>query len=105
MSTNFYTGNEEEKELIHIAKTSEGWVPVFEFHRGIIESVKDIKRFCEASGLSIFNEYGFKYNWEEFQTRVVEHCPDGKSHLFESAGHVTYKKSDDGYEFIDGEFF
>lgn len=89
MGTNFYlfTQNKEHKELfgnklfivdtpefgyeLHIAKTSCGWLPLFEAHENI-KSVKDIKAIYNKGDVRIFDEYGTEYHWDEFVERVLE---------------------------------
>lgn len=61
---------------IHIAKTSCGWLPLFEAHRDI-RSVKDLRQFyIENKGrdntLTILDEYETTYDWHEFKKRVIE---------------------------------
>lgn len=89
MGTNFYfaTQNkelahqfnyeiEEDPNLhysIHLAKTSMGWLPLFQAHKGMIESVADIKKVMEkySKDLKLVNEYDEEYTWEQFEDRVV----------------------------------
>lgn len=90
MGTNFYlmTKNKEHRDLyfgydyeltdtpdwgyqIHIAKTSYGWLPLFEAHRGI-ESVKQIKDVYHSGEFIIADEYGTVYSWDEFDKRVLQ---------------------------------
>lgn len=58
----------------HIAKTSCGWKPVFEEHEHI-HSVRDLDRFYHDNMryLTIFDEYGQKYTWPEFEERVIKY--------------------------------
>ena len=84
---------------IHIAKTSCGWKPLFQKNL-LFSSVKDIKEFYDKSGLEIFDEYGKKYNWEEFTKRVLKFCENGKTHI----EYEGYTVDSDGYEFMDGEW-
>lgn len=59
---------------MHIAKTSCGWKPVFEEHEHI-HSVRDLDRFYHDNMryLTIFDEYGQKYTWPEFEERVIKY--------------------------------
>ena len=59
---------------LHIAKTSCGWKPVFEEHKQI-HSVCDLDRFYHDNmrHLTIFDEYGQKYSWPEFEERVIKY--------------------------------
>lgn len=56
---------------LHIAKTSCGWLPLFEAS-GDIRSVKDIKSIYDTGEFKIFDEYGTEYNWDEFKERVLQ---------------------------------
>ena len=90
IGTNFYlmTKNKEHRDLyfgydyeltdvpdwgyqIHIAKTSCGWLPLFQAHRGI-ESVKQLKDIYHAGEFIIADEYGTVYSWDEFDKRVLQ---------------------------------
>lgn len=59
---------------IHLAKTSAGWLPLFQAHKGIINSVEDIEYLYKENyrKVSIVDEYGEKYTWSEFKTRVID---------------------------------
>ena len=56
---------------IHIAKTSMGWLPLFEAHENI-KSIKQLKELYDIGEFFISDEYGDTYNWEEFDTRVLQ---------------------------------
>ena len=56
---------------IHIAKTSCGWLPLFEAHDGI-GSVKQLKAVYHSGEFVISDEYGTVYNWSEFDKRVLQ---------------------------------
>lgn len=64
---------------IHIAKTSMGWLPLFQGHRDGICSVYSDKDLEEqltiqdaySEGCRIFDEYGDEYTWGEFEERVI----------------------------------
>lgn len=89
MGTNFYmfTKNKNYKERlgphcrivdepdfgyeIHIAKTSGGWLPLFE-RNGEIDSVKALKKLAATGDFIIYDEYNENYTWEEFKKRVVD---------------------------------
>ena len=58
---------------IHIAKTSAGWLPLFQSHENTINSVSDIKILFDTGEFIIKDEYGETYNWEEFTERVLNH--------------------------------
>ena len=49
---------------IHIAKTSAGWLPLFQGHKDGINSVAGYK--------AAYDEYGVEYNWEAFDERVIK---------------------------------
>lgn len=55
----------------HIAKTSIGWLPLFEASHSI-QSVADIKKVYDTGKFIIYDEYGTEYNWEEFDERVLK---------------------------------
>lgn len=55
----------------HIAKTSAGWLPLFEASKSI-QSVADIKKLYDTGKFIIHDEYGTEYNWEEFDKRVLK---------------------------------
>ena len=91
MGTNFYmsTTNKEVRDKyfkwnyeltdtpqwgyeIHIAKTSAGWLPLFQAHN-CIKSVSDIKTLYDTGEFIIYDEYDTVYDWEGFKKRVLEH--------------------------------
>lgn len=58
---------------IHLAKTSAGWLPVFETQQNpLIRSVADIKKLYETGDYEIYDEYNTPYTWEEFDKRVLQ---------------------------------
>lgn len=57
---------------IHIAKTSCGWLPLFQGHQDGINSVREYKEAYETGEFEIFDEYGDPYNWEDFAERVLK---------------------------------
>lgn len=59
---------------IHLAKTSMGWLPLFQAHKGIINSVKDIENLYNENypKVTIVDECGEEYSWQEFKTRVID---------------------------------
>lgn len=94
MGTNFYIGTSDKEardayfgrryELTnkptwlydqHIAKTSMGWLPLFEASQSI-QSVADIKKLYDTGKFIIYDEYGTEYNWEEFNERVLKFNDD-----------------------------
>ena len=57
---------------IHIAKTSCGWLPLFQGHTNGINSVREYKNAYETGEFEILDEYGDPYTWEEFTERVLK---------------------------------
>lgn len=57
--------------MIHLAKTSCGWLPLFQAHEKI-KSVAEMREAYEKTGFQIIDEYGSVYTWEEFKKRVLE---------------------------------
>ena len=57
---------------IHIAKTSMGWLPLFQAHN-CFESIKQLKELYDTGDFTISDEYGEVYNWEQFDKRVLQH--------------------------------
>lgn len=55
----------------HVAKTSGGWLPLFQGHKDGINSVKQYKEAYDA-GCVIYDEYGDTYLWEQFVDRVLK---------------------------------
>lgn len=106
--------------LVHIAKTSMGWLPLFQASEGI-KSTRDIERISKDENMFIVDENGKLYGWDEFKERVLnfnggvkgkvksemfsgEHIPI--SHLDYKNGENAhlYSLDDDGYEFTAGRF-
>lgn len=58
---------------IHLAKTSAGWLPLFDSNYDNIKSVKQMKEIYESGDFEIYDEYGDKYSWKEFDGRVLKH--------------------------------
>ena len=96
---------------IHLAKTSYGWHPLFCGHKNI-RSVSDIKRIFDTGKFIIFNEYGKRYSWEEFDIRVLQFSNKiasatlvPKSHLrFDTNFYRSRWKDQDGFEFMCGRW-
>ena len=57
---------------IHVAKTSCGWLPLFQGHKNGINSVREYKAAYETYEFEIADEYGNIYTWEEFDERVLK---------------------------------
>lgn len=56
---------------IHIAKTSCGWLPLFQSHN-CFNSVKQLKELYNTNNFIISDEYGTTYTWAEFEDRVIK---------------------------------
>lgn len=111
---------------IHIAKTSMGWLPLFQSHTNI-NSVKDIENVYKSGNFTIYDEYNTEYTWEEFTERVIhfnggvkgikkrekitdydgyqEYIPISHFEYRNGLHAHLYTKDDDGYEFMSGDFF
>ena len=57
---------------IHVAKTSCGWLPIFQGHKDGINSIREYKAAYETGEFEIADEYGTTYTWEEFDERVLK---------------------------------
>lgn len=57
---------------IHIAKTSCGWIPLFQGHKNGINSVAEYKAAYDTDEFCIYDEYGTEYNWDTFDDRVLK---------------------------------
>lgn len=109
---------------IHIAKTSSGWLPLFQAH-DCFKSVKQLKALYDTGDFLIYDEYSKTYTWEEFDQRVlqfnggtVKNRPPNSSKTVVDGREVTipishpeyshltnyYFADEDGYEFCYGEF-
>lgn len=105
MGTNFYIMAKKPRvvevyDKFHIAKTSCGWKPLFDGTCGC-GSVEKLKERYDTGDWEIMDEYGERYDWEQFAQRVLNHCPDGKNH-YESG--MRTRDDDEGYEFSFGKF-
>lgn len=118
---------------IHIAKTSCGWLPLFQEHN-CFKSIKQLMELYDTGKFMIFDEYGNEYNWEEFNERVlkfnggvkgvakrekIKNDPNSRFYdpnmpEYKPVSHFDYKmdyyyakdyfKDPDGYEFTTHEF-
>lgn len=105
---------------IHIAKTSCGWLPLFQY-RETMPSVKAMKEAYDTGEFKIYDEYNKEYTWDEFDERVLKfnggvegtieakNLEDEKlpiSHFKFSNGMYShlYIKDKDGFEFLKGDF-
>lgn len=57
---------------IHVAKTSFGWLPLFQEHKDGINSVAEYKVAYDTNEFKIYDEYGCEYNWDAFDDRVLK---------------------------------
>lgn len=149
MGTNFYlfSNNKEAKNYIgmtynivdepnfryelHIAKTSHGWLPLFQ-KNDVVKSVKDIKRLYDTGLFKIIDENLREYTWPQFEERVLKwnggvagavktkleninpesalfkphHETVPISHFEYENGKYAYmySKDEQGYEFCDTDF-
>lgn len=55
----------------HIAKTSAGWIPLFQSHN-CFRSIKELKELYHTGSFILFDEYGAMYTWDEFDERVLK---------------------------------
>ena len=55
----------------HIAKTSCGWLPLFD-GSGCFKSIRELKNIYDSGFFVITDEYGDTYTWEEFDERVLK---------------------------------
>ena len=90
---------------VHLAKTSYGWHPLFCGYENI-RSVSDIKRIFDEGNFTIFDEYGKRYSWAEFDSRVLQFSlkteSTPKSHLqCNTDAYRSFCRDKDGFEFID----
>lgn len=105
---------------IHIAKTSCGWLPLFQY-RETMPSVKAMKEAYDTGEFKIYDEYNKEYTWNEFDERVLkfnggvegaieaEKLEDEElpiSHFKFSNGMYShlYVKDKDGFEFSKTAF-
>lgn len=105
---------------IHIAKTSCGWLPLFQY-RETMSSVKAMREAYDTGEFKIYDEYNKEYDWEEFDERVLkfnggvkgaietEKIEDEElpiSHFEYSNGMYShlYVKDKDGFEFSKTPF-
>ena len=58
--------------VIHIAKTSSGWLPLFQGHDHGINSVAGYKAAYDTGKFKIYDEYGVQYDWDSFDDRVLK---------------------------------
>ena len=57
---------------IHVAKTSAGWLPLFQAHPNGIQSVREYKATYETGEVDVVDEYGNFYDWDAFTDRVLK---------------------------------
>lgn len=103
---------------IHIAKTSGGWLPLFQAHIGM-RSVRDIETIAKDNRFQIMDEYYNLFDWNSFKERVLEWCGGyvggierneekdfPRSHLTAEKNilSIKYFTDEKGYEFTDSIF-
>ena len=117
---------------IHIARTSDGWLPLFNGW-DCFKSIRELKSVYDTGLFTIYDEYGTSYNWEEFDKRVLQFNGGVKgaiaqekveqdknypyynsniminrpiSHFDYASGRYAYRyyTDEDGYEFARSEF-
>lgn len=103
-----FTEEPELGYLIHLAKTSYGWKPLFQSNKSI-KKVADIKPVFDKGGFSIVDEYGNEYDWPHFKRRVInfnKHNPEAISHPeYNNREHrELYYIDEDGFEFTNTWF-
>ena len=150
MGTNFYlhTKNKEARDKYfstyeltdipdwayeaHIAKTSCGWLPLFQAHKSI-SSVRELKEAYDTGHFRIIDEYNRAYSWNEFEDRVLkfnggilgvaprekivqdkdspvydadlpEYMPISHFEYGNGKNAHMYFKDEEGYEFTDNDF-
>ncbi len=59
---------------VHLNKLSYGWKPIFQNHK-VFKSFKELRNFYKSheSELSIFDEYGRSYTWDEYEKDIFDH--------------------------------
>lgn len=93
--------------LLHVAKTSFGWKPLFEEHEHV-HSVADLKLlFDQVPFAQILDEYGRTYTWPEFEKRVI-HFGDSENNWRTLANNdmaTAQRFQCDPYEYISSDGF
>lgn len=66
--------NEMENAIrgYHIAKTSAGWLPLFDGSHGKFKSVRELKDLYDTGDYFIEDEYGHTWDWDAFDVRVLQ---------------------------------
>lgn len=57
---------------IHVAKTSSGWLPLFQAYHNC-RSVEDLLTAYKSGEFRIYDEYGEDLSWEDFVKTVLSH--------------------------------
>lgn len=60
-----------DNSKVHVCKNSGGWLPLFQAHKGLWESVTEIKKHYEVAHPKIIDEYGEELSWEVFEKNVI----------------------------------
>ena len=89
---------------VHVAKTSLGWLPLFQGYQRI-ESVNDFERAYNAGGFEIYDEYGILYSSSDFYERVLKHNGGTKSNCVQDQfgrtpiSHFDYDNGKNAYHY------
>lgn len=80
---------------IHIAKTSAGWVPLFESYVPTYKYFSEMEAFYMAhkDDLTIMDEYGEKFTWDEFKNTMIRHSqrePEPTKWYFDEGHNVLH---------------
>ena len=91
--------------LIHIAKTSMGWKPLFQAY-DCLNSVRNTRQAYETGDFAILDEYHKEYDWAAFDERVLQHSQDLPANTVRSHKefHQSFFTDAEGYEFWRVEF-
>ena len=118
---------------IHVGKRSGGWLPLFQAHKGGMQSVADFKMAYDTGEFKIYDEYGNEFDWDGFNAQLLRwnggvkgaiprekieqpqnlvyydpDLPEYKPISHFDYGHGKYAdeyfKDDQGYEFTAQEF-
>lgn len=105
---------------VHVAKTSGGWLPLFQGHKRINSVALMKQAYEDIPDCKIVDEYGTCYDWAGFKSRVLDFnkelpetgdlddCSAGSaiSHFLYEDGRYRddYWKDAEGYEFTGHEF-
>ena len=66
---------------LHVAKTSMGWLPLFQAHENGIRSIREYKEFYDTGEVNIYDEYGnnanynFSFNYHYWNSAIINKAP------------------------------